>query len=556
MSIFDSFPLMNAYSVNLDWILKKIRDLEEYVRNYTAVNNVAYAGVWDITKQYTQWAIVTDGDTSYLAMQPVPAGVPLENSEYWQKLADLDPRISGIIAQLTEIEKYLNLDWVTPQKFGAKGDGVSDDTAAFQAAIDYCIDNNKVLRIPATGPWNQEGGYILSRTININHPMAIISDPNALLNWKNAHENTDNTITIGPHNSKRFASRYGINIDYGNYRGHKGYYSFGVLQGDKSFYYPGGTEPSGKYWTGVRIANGDLVNFNAQYISYWGTGIVFASDVDYCGNCRINFLVMDDCETGIVFSSGNHAIQNLELYFNTIGICKRGLVFDCNSTIDNIKISGIEIFVEYPDGFCVYNNKDIQPVNVYIEVLHCMNHNTEVTKIKTGSESSWVGTIIDGINNGFNASQCTIKLGVYNGNMGSGEPLRFIVRGSDNEIENTWRPAQGSFGYPVTLVTSGLETDFNGGLGGAIFADGFFSKWSTDREYKRGESVTLYGFMECLTAGYETPMMSLPLVCADKTVNTIISDTYESARRFKMTVTFISDTPKGYELKWFVKIIR
>lgn len=103
MSIFDSFPLMNAYSVNLDWILKKIRELEEYVQNYTAVNNVAYAGVWDITKQYPQWALVTDGEASYLALQPVPVGIPIDNADYWQKLADLDPRISGIIVQLSKI---------------------------------------------------------------------------------------------------------------------------------------------------------------------------------------------------------------------------------------------------------------------------------------------------------------------------------------------------------------------------------------------------------------------------------------------------------------------
>lgn len=103
MSIFDSFPLMNAYSVNLDWILKKIRELEEYVQNYTAVNNVAYAGVWDITKQYPQWALVTDGEASYLALQPVPTGIPIDNADYWQKLADLDPRISGIIVQLSKI---------------------------------------------------------------------------------------------------------------------------------------------------------------------------------------------------------------------------------------------------------------------------------------------------------------------------------------------------------------------------------------------------------------------------------------------------------------------
>ena len=105
MSIFDGFPLMNAYQVNLDWIIRKMLELEKYVKDYTALNKVAYAGVWDITNQYPQWAIVTDTDTSWLALQPVPKGVPLENTDYWQKLADLDPRIAGIIVQLSELER-------------------------------------------------------------------------------------------------------------------------------------------------------------------------------------------------------------------------------------------------------------------------------------------------------------------------------------------------------------------------------------------------------------------------------------------------------------------
>lgn len=108
MSIFDNFPLSNAYTINLDWILKKIREIEKYVQDYTAVNKVAYAGVWDITKQYPQWALVTDGDTSWLSNKPVPVGIPLENTEYWQKLADLDPRIAGIIVQLSNVEKQLS----------------------------------------------------------------------------------------------------------------------------------------------------------------------------------------------------------------------------------------------------------------------------------------------------------------------------------------------------------------------------------------------------------------------------------------------------------------
>ena len=143
MSIFDGFPLMNAYSVNLDWIIKKVRDVEKYVQDYTAVNKVAYAGVWDITKQYPQWALVTDGDTSWLSNKPVPVGIPLENSEYWQKLADLDPRIAGIIVELDSIQwHFLNV-----QHYGAVGDGVVDDYKAFKTAYD-AAKNGQGIYIP------------------------------------------------------------------------------------------------------------------------------------------------------------------------------------------------------------------------------------------------------------------------------------------------------------------------------------------------------------------------------------------------------------------------
>ena len=142
MGLFDSFPRSNAYAVNLDWIMKKIREVEEFVRNYAAVNNVAYAGVWDITKQYPQWALVTDGDSSWMSLKPVPVGIPLENAEYWQKLADLDPRISGIIVQLADAEqnikdlqsKVANIKIANVLDYGAIGDGVADCTNAFNDA--------------------------------------------------------------------------------------------------------------------------------------------------------------------------------------------------------------------------------------------------------------------------------------------------------------------------------------------------------------------------------------------------------------------------------------
>lgn len=133
MGFFDNFPYTNFHELNLDWLLKEMLKLRSYVENYTALNNVSYAGVWDITKQYTQWAVVSNGDSTYMSKKPVPAGIAIENEEFWIHLADLDPRISGIISELDFMKQTNPKSNV--KLYGAKGDGVADDTKAIKRAI-------------------------------------------------------------------------------------------------------------------------------------------------------------------------------------------------------------------------------------------------------------------------------------------------------------------------------------------------------------------------------------------------------------------------------------
>lgn len=180
MGFFNNFPYTNFHEMNLDWILKEFENLRSYVEEYTAINNVGYAGVWNITEQYPQWSIVTNGDKSYLSKKPVPAGISIDNTEYWLHLADLDPRIAGIVAQLTSLEnnvailerEYDALSNTTSEisvlNFGAKGDGVTDDTDAFQKTIDACIPHGVVV-IPFTGK-----SYIINGTITIDKPIKIV----------------------------------------------------------------------------------------------------------------------------------------------------------------------------------------------------------------------------------------------------------------------------------------------------------------------------------------------------------------------------------------------
>ena len=168
MGLFDSFPLSNAYSVNLDWIMKKIKEVEEFVKNYAAVNKVAYAGVWDITKQYPQWALVTDGETSWLSNKPVPVGIPLDNADYWQKLADLDPRISGIVVQLSELQRDVGVP--TPNeifitKYGAS-QLLADNTPAFTSAITALGAGGGTVYVP-NGVWMVATPVIIPSNVTI-----------------------------------------------------------------------------------------------------------------------------------------------------------------------------------------------------------------------------------------------------------------------------------------------------------------------------------------------------------------------------------------------------
>ena len=182
MGLFDSFPLSNAYSVNLDWIMKKIQEVEEFVKNYAAVNKVAYAGVWDITKQYPQWSLVTDGETSWLSNKPVPVGIPLDNADYWQKLADLDPRISGIIVQISELQQdisdqsaqisnlSLSVGVPTPNeifitKYGASK-LLTDNTPAFTSAIAALGAEGGTVYVP-NGVWMVETPVIIPSNVTI-----------------------------------------------------------------------------------------------------------------------------------------------------------------------------------------------------------------------------------------------------------------------------------------------------------------------------------------------------------------------------------------------------
>jgi len=89
MGVFEQFPYANMHEMNLDWLLKKMKELDKAMETFKATESLKFADpiIWDITTQYEKSTIVLDPTgNAYLSLQAVPAGVQLNNEEYWLEI--------------------------------------------------------------------------------------------------------------------------------------------------------------------------------------------------------------------------------------------------------------------------------------------------------------------------------------------------------------------------------------------------------------------------------------------------------------------------------------
>ena len=74
---------------------------------------------------------------------------------------------NGLYAVPFELEETKDSTVITPEQFGAVGDGVTDDSTAIQTAINYASDNGLTLKIPSKV-------YAIKKTLNITKRVTII----------------------------------------------------------------------------------------------------------------------------------------------------------------------------------------------------------------------------------------------------------------------------------------------------------------------------------------------------------------------------------------------
>lgn len=87
--MFNQYPYINENDLNLDYILKSMRQLKEIMDEFITLNSVTFADpiTWNISTQYARNTIVIDpSGNAYLSKEVVPAGVQLNNADYWLEI--------------------------------------------------------------------------------------------------------------------------------------------------------------------------------------------------------------------------------------------------------------------------------------------------------------------------------------------------------------------------------------------------------------------------------------------------------------------------------------
>lgn len=118
------FPYTDSKRYNDDWLLRTIKELVKEIENFVNLNTIKYADPieWDITRQYEANTVVVDARTgnAYISTHAVPAGVQINNAEYWTQIYNYADIVDTVRAQIatnegdttTASQRFEVGDWV------------------------------------------------------------------------------------------------------------------------------------------------------------------------------------------------------------------------------------------------------------------------------------------------------------------------------------------------------------------------------------------------------------------------------------------------------------
>lgn len=224
-------------------------------------------GEWNKALQYEALSIVTYMGNSFTSKIPVPPNIDITNETYWVNTGNYNAQLEEYKNKVDRFEK--NLAIVTPYMFGAKGNGVDDDTEAIRETLKY-----KNIFIPS-------GTFLVkTRTENSNYNLLVQSNTTIVM--------SDNATIKGiPNNSTHYVILAIRNVK------------------------------------NVTIIGGNIVGDKSLNSGEWGYGInIFASDnvlienvkISNCLGDSININGNDYSDQGALTHSSHVRIINCELF--------------------------------------------------------------------------------------------------------------------------------------------------------------------------------------------------------------------------------------------------
>ena len=365
---FPEYPYKNITDLNLDYILKAIRIMENEIKNFINFNAIKYADplAWNITTQYEANTVVINSNTgiAYLSTQAVPNGVAITNTNYWTAIFDMSQffadlgdvndllttdktsvvnAINEIFTNLENIEDSFPI--VTPEMFGAVGDGNTDDTDAINAAL---LNGKYVL-------FRSGAVYLIDTLVHVKPQSNQVVDLNfstlkAIPNAADAYR----IIKIVDAN----------NVVVKN----------GTLLGDRDDH----LALTGESGNGVEIKDSNNVTLeNLTIKDCWGDGVYIGSDLyNFSDKVTVNGCHIDRARRNgisVVYAS-NFAITN-NLITNTDGTAPRAGI-DIEPDANKYVIGGIvenNIFKNNWRGICTAANSlipNVKEVNINNNVIY------------------------------------------------------------------------------------------------------------------------------------------------------------------------------------------
>jgi len=108
---WNKYPYTDYHELNLDWVIGKIREIYTDFTEFKALNTITIDGEWDITKQYKAWTIVSYQNKGYISLKPVPAGITIDNADYWTMIADYEILINDLTLRVEALEDKTIMDY-------------------------------------------------------------------------------------------------------------------------------------------------------------------------------------------------------------------------------------------------------------------------------------------------------------------------------------------------------------------------------------------------------------------------------------------------------------